>query len=52
MRNGGDLGGKRKRRRHEKVSSVTANLEFLENSKEAVGEMHGTQGLTLLVLSV
>ena len=46
MSNGGDLGGKRKIRRQEKVSSVAANLERLENSKEEVGEIHGTQGLS------
>ena len=46
MRNGGNLGGKRKERRQEKVSSVAANPKLLENSKEAVGEIHGTQGLS------
>ena len=46
MRNGGDLGGKRKIRRQEKVSSVAANPELLENSMEAVDEIHGTQGFS------
>ena len=45
VRNGRDLGGKRKKRRQEKVSSVAASPELLlENGKEAVGEIHGTQG--------
>ena len=46
MRNGGDLGGKWKICRHGNVSSVAANTELLEDSKEAVGEIHGTQGLS------
>ena len=46
MRNGGYLGKKSKRRRQEKVSSVAANPELLEKSTEAVGEIHGTQGLS------
>ena len=37
VRNRGDLGGKRKSRIHEKVGSVAANTERLDNTKEAVG---------------
>ena len=35
-----------KKRRKERVSSVAANPENLENSKEAGGEAQGTQGLS------
>ena len=35
--NGGDLGGKRKKRRQERVGSVAADPDNLENSKEAGG---------------
>ena len=44
--NGGDLGGKRKKRRQERVDSVAANPNNLENSKEAGGEALGIQGLS------
>ena len=37
--NGGDLGGKRKKRRKERVGPVAANPDNLENNKEA-GEEH------------
>ena len=40
------LGGKRKERRKERVGSVPANPDNLENSKEAEGEAQGTQGLS------
>ena len=43
--NGEDSGGKRKKRRKEKVGPVAANLDNLENNKEAGGEAQGTQGL-------
>ena len=36
--NGGDLDGKRKTRRRERVGSVAANPDNLENSKEAEGK--------------
>ena len=35
--NGGDLGGKRKKRRKEKVDPEAANPDNLENNKEAGG---------------
>ena len=38
VENGGDLGGKRKKRRQERVGLVAANPDNLENSKEAGGE--------------
>ena len=38
MRNGGDLGGQRKKRRQERVSSVAGNTDHLENNNEAGGE--------------
>ena len=44
MRNGGDLGGKRKKPRKERVGQVAANPENLENNMEAGGEAEGTQG--------
>ena len=42
--NGGDLGGKT--RRQERVCSVAANSDNLENKKEAGGGAQGTQGLS------
>ena len=42
--NGGDLGGKRKKCRKEKVGSVAANPNNLESNKEAGGGVQGTQG--------
>ena len=48
-RNGGGLGGKRKTSRQEKVSSVEANPELLENIKEAVAETHSVQSYLLNV---
>ena len=44
--NGGDLGGKRKKGRQERVGSVAANPGNLKKSKEARGEAQGTQGLS------
>ena len=44
--NGGDLGGKRKKRRNERVGSVAASPDNLENNKEAEGGAQGTQGLS------
>ena len=38
MRNEGDLGRKRKKRRQESVGSVAANPDNLENSKEVGGK--------------
>ena len=41
---GGDLSGKRKKRRKERVGLVAANLDNLEDKKEAGGGAQGTQG--------
>ena len=38
MENGGDLGGKRKKCRKERVGSVAANPDNLESNKEEQGE--------------
>ena len=46
VRKGGDLDGKRKKRRQEKVGSVGVDPDNLENSKKAGGEAQGTQGLS------
>ena len=46
MANGGDLGGKRKKRGQERVGSVTAEPHNLVNSKEAGGRAQGTQDLS------
>ena len=43
---GGDLGGKRKKHRKERVGSVAANPDYLENNKEAGGGAQGTQCLS------
>ena len=42
--NGGDSGRKRKKYRKERVGSVAANPDSLENKKEAGGEAQGTRG--------
>ena len=42
--NGGDLGGKRKKCRKERVDPVAANPDNLESNKEARGGAQGTQG--------
>ena len=42
--NGGDLGGKRKKCRKERVGPVAANPDSLESNKEAEGGGQGTQG--------
>ena len=44
--NEGDLGGKRGKRRKEGAGPVAANLDNIENSKEAWGGAQGTQGLS------
>ena len=46
MRNGGDLGGKRKKCRKERVDPVAANPDNLESNKETGGGTQGTQGLS------
>ena len=44
--NVGDVGGKRKTRRQQRVGSLAADPDNLENSKEAGGEAKGTRGLS------
>ena len=51
MGNGEDFGGKRKNVRQERVGSVTANPDNLENSKEAGEGALGTQDLSKNVTS-
>ena len=46
VENGGDLGGKRKKYRQEKVRSVSVDPDTLENNKEAKEDAKGTQGLS------
>ena len=46
MGNGGDLGGKRKACRKERVGPVAANQDNLKNDKEAGGGAQGIQGLS------
>ena len=46
MGNGGDMGGKRKKRRQQRAGSVAANPDNLENNKETGGETQGTHGLS------
>ena len=42
--NGGDLGGKRKKCRKERVGPVAANPDNLESNKEAGGGAQGSHG--------
>ena len=42
--NGGDMGGKRKKCRKERVGSVAANLDNLGSNNEAGGAAQGIQG--------
>ena len=44
VRNGGDLCGKKKKCRKERIGSVAANPDNLESNKEAEGGAQGTQG--------
>ena len=46
VENRGDLGGKRKKCRQEKVRSVSVDPDTLKNNKEAKEESKGTQGLS------
>ena len=46
VENGRDLSGKKKKRRQERVDSVAANPDNLENRKGAGGEAQGTQSLS------
>ena len=49
--NGGDMGGKRKKCRKERVGSVAANLDNLGSSKEAGGRAQGAQGSSKICTS-
>ena len=49
--NGGDMGGKRKKCRKERVGSVAANPENPENNKEAGGGAQGAQGSSTICTS-
>ena len=42
--NGGDLGGKKKKCRKERIGPVAANPDNLESNKEAGGGAQGAQG--------
>ena len=44
--NGGDLDGRRKKRRQEVIGSLDVDPEDLENRKEAGREAQGAQGLS------
>ena len=49
--NGGDMGGKRKKIRKERVGSVAANPDNLGSNKEAGGEAQGAQGSSKICTS-
>ena len=49
--NGGDLGGKRKKCRKERVGPVAANPDNLESNKEAGGVAQVTQGSSKICTS-
>ena len=49
--NGGDMGGKRKKYRKERVGSVTANPDNLGSNKEAGGGAQGAQGSNIICTS-
>ena len=49
--NGGDVGGKRKKCRNERVGSVAANSDNLGSNKEAGGEAQGAQGSSKICTS-
>ena len=49
--NGGDTGGKRKKCKKERVGSVAANPDNLENNKEAGGGAQGAQGSSKICTS-
>ena len=49
--NGGDLDGKRKKRRKERAGPVSANPDNIKNNKEAKGAAQGTQGLSKSCIS-
>ena len=47
MGKGGDLGGKKKKRRKERAGPVAANLDILESNKEVGGGANEVKLLTL-----
>ena len=49
--NGGDMGGKRKKCRKERVGSVAANSDHLGSNKEAGGGAQGGQGSSKICIS-
>ena len=49
--NGGDMGGKRKQCRKERVGSVAANSDNLGSNKEAGGGAQGAQGSSKICTS-
>ena len=49
--NGGDMGGKRKKCRKERVGSVAANSDSLGSNKEAGGGAQGAQGSSKICTS-
>ena len=49
--NGGDMGGKRKKCRKERVGSVAANSDNLGSNKEAGGGAQGAQGSSKICTS-
>ena len=49
--NGGDMGGKRKKCRKERVGSVAANPDNLGSNKEAGGGAQGAQGSSKICAS-
>ena len=49
--NGGDMGGKRKKSRKERVGSVAANSDNLRSNKEAGGGAQGAQGSSKICTS-
>ena len=49
--NGGDMGGKRKKCRKERVGSVAANSDNLGSNKETEGEAQGAQGSSKIYTS-
>ena len=49
--NGGDMGGKRKKCRKERVGSVAANPDNLGSNKEAGGGAQGAQGSSKICTS-
>ena len=49
---GGDFGGKKKKCRQERIHSVAADPDSIDNSKEAEREAQGTHGLIVRTVQV